>query len=85
VVVDHPQHDVFHAAETGVLRDFEWNAVLLAYGIAVMAVDQHVVPQHQRIAAAFGQDAALQRRVFRLGQRVDVSAQGIVDLDLHKY
>ena len=83
VVIDHPQLDVVQVAETGVFRDLERHPVLLADLVAVVAVDQHVFPQHQRVATAFHQDAALQRRVFSLGQRLDIAAQHVVNFDLH--
>jgi hypothetical protein len=46
-----------------VLHGVEGQAVLLADAVAVVAVHQQIAPQHQRVAAAFGQDAALQRFV----------------------
>ncbi|KAG0731787.1 hypothetical protein G6F23_014962 [Rhizopus arrhizus] len=71
VLFDHPQVHVFHALEAGVLHGVERQAVLLADAEAVVAVDQHIAPQHQRIAAAFGQQAALQRFVLGFGRSED--------------
>jgi hypothetical protein len=56
--------------------------VLAADLVAVMAVDQHVAPQHQRIAAAFGLQAAFECGVFVVRQRVDEGTQFLVDGDV---
>jgi hypothetical protein len=54
--------------EARVLHRLERQAVLLADAVAVVAVHQHVAPQHQRVAAALGEDAALQRLVLLRSQ-----------------
>ena len=84
MLVDHPQVDVVHGLELRVLHRLEGQAMLLADAMAVVAIDQHIAPQHQRITAAFGQDAALQRVVLVGGQRVDVDAQFFLDGDVHR-
>jgi hypothetical protein len=56
--------------------------MLLADVVAVMPVDQDFAPQHERIAAAFGQQAALQGGVFVVRQRVDKGTQFFVDGDV---
>ena len=83
MLFDHPQVHVFHALEAGVLHGIEGQAMLLADAETVMAIDQYIPPQHQRIAAAFGQDAALQRVMFVRGQRVDVGLEFFFDDDIH--
>ncbi len=49
--------------------------MLLADAEAVVAVHQHVAPQHQRVAAALGQDAALQRVMLVGRERVDIGLE----------
>ncbi|MNV35015.1 hypothetical protein D3C71_1264510 [compost metagenome] len=83
VLFDHPQVDVVHRLEAGVLDRLERQAVLLADAVAVVAVHQHLAPQHQRVAAAFGQDAALQGVVLVRGQRVDVGLEFFFDDNVH--
>ncbi len=58
MIVYHPEHDIFYAVELVILLGLKWNAVLLANRVAIVSVDQGVLPQHQRIAAAFFQQAA---------------------------
>jgi len=53
VLVDHPQVHVVHGLEQRALQGLKWNAVLLANVVAVVAVHQHIAPQHQGIAATF--------------------------------
>ncbi|MNY39265.1 hypothetical protein D3C86_1739410 [compost metagenome] len=65
------------------LHGFKRHAVLLADAVAVVAVDQQIAPQHQRIAAAFGQDAALQRFVLIGAQRIDIGLEFFVDNNIH--
>jgi hypothetical protein len=57
--------------------------MLLADAIAVVAVHQHIAPQHQGVAAALGQQAALQSFVLLGGQRVDIGFEVLVDDDVH--
>ncbi len=83
VLLDHPQVHVFHALEAGVLYGVEGQAMLLADAEAVVAVDQYVAPQDQRVTTALGQDAALQRVMFVRGQRVDIGLQFFFDDDIH--
>ncbi|MNT70754.1 hypothetical protein D3C72_2091710 [compost metagenome] len=66
-----------------VLHGVERQAVLLADAIAVVAIHQHIAPQHQRIAAAFGQDAALQGGMLVGGQGVDIGFEFFVDNNIH--
>jgi hypothetical protein len=54
VLVDHPQVYIIHRTEVRVLYGLKRQPVLLADGVAVMAVDEDLAPQHQRIAAALG-------------------------------
>jgi len=68
--------------ELVVLDGAEFDAVLAADLVAVVAVDEDVAPQHQRVAAAFGQQAAFQRGVFDVGQRVDEGTQIVVYRDV---
>ena len=83
VLVNHPQVHIFHRLEARVLHGLEGQAVLLANAVAVVAVHQHIAPQHQGIAATLGQNAALQRIVFFRGQGVDVGFEFFVDNDVH--
>ncbi|MCY1382144.1 hypothetical protein D9M69_701310 [compost metagenome] len=83
MLVDHPQVHVFHRLEVGVLHRLKRQAVLLADAVAVVSVDQHVAPQHQRVAAALAQDAALQRLEFVRRQGVYVGFEVRVDGDVH--
>ncbi len=57
--------------------------MLLADAETVVAVDQYVAPQDQRVTTAFGQDAALQRVMFVRGERVDVGLEFFFDDDIH--
>lgn len=82
VVVDHPQHHVVDRREVVVVDGAEGNAMLLADLVAVVTVDQGIAPQHQRVAAAFGKEAALERGVFDVGQWVDEGTQFVVDGDV---
>jgi hypothetical protein len=83
MVVDHPQHDVFDANRSLSLLDgAERDAVLRADVVAVMAVDQHVAPQHERVAATFGQQAAFERGVFDGCEGIDERAEFLVDRDI---
>mgnify|MGYP003339965365 CR=1 FL=1 len=75
MLVDHPQVHILDRLELGVLHGLEGQAMLLADAIAVVPVDQDVAPQHQRIPAALGQQAALQRLVLLGGQGVDVGLE----------
>ncbi|MNT75970.1 hypothetical protein D3C72_2149190 [compost metagenome] len=57
--------------------------MLGADAVTVVAVNQHVAPEHQRVAAAFGKQAAFQRVMFVLRERVDVGLEFLVDDDVH--
>lgn len=83
VLLDHPQMDVVHRLESRVLDRLERQAVLLADAVAVVAIHQHLAPQHQRVAAAFGEDAALQGVVLVRGQRVDIGLEFFFDDNVH--
>ncbi|CEE71924.1 hypothetical protein XAC2852_470299 [Xanthomonas citri pv. citri] len=83
VLFDHPQVHVLHGLEARVLHRLERQAVLLADTVAVVAIHQHIAPQHQRIAAPFGQQAAFQRLVFVGRQRVDIGLEFFFDNDVH--
>ncbi len=83
VLVDHPQVHVLDRLEARVLHGLERQAMLLADRIAVVAVDQNVAPQHQRIAAAFGEDAALEGFVFLGREGIDIGFEFFVDDDVH--
>lgn len=47
----------------------------------VMAIDQHLAPQHQRVAASFGQQTRFQRGIFIAAKRVDERAQRFINSD----
>jgi hypothetical protein len=83
VLLDHPQVHVVHGLERAVLNRLKRQAMLDTDAMAVVAVDQHIAPHHQGIAAALGQDAALQGVVFIRGERVDVDTQLVKDLEVH--
>ncbi len=83
VLLDHPQMDVVHRLESRVLDRLKRQAVLLADAVAVVAIHQHLAPQHQRVAAAFGEDAALQGVVLVRGQRVDIGLEFFFDDNVH--
>ena len=80
---------IIHRCTSSIERKFGcctvWNgsSCLLADRVAVVAVDQDVAPQHQRIAAAFGEDAALQRLVLLRRHRLDIGLEFLVDDDVH--
>jgi hypothetical protein len=57
--------------------------VLLADAIAVVPVHQHIAPQHQRVAAAFGQDATFQGVMLVGGKGLDVGFEFFIDDDVH--
>jgi len=57
--------------------------VLAADAVTVVAVHQCVAPEHEGIAASFGEQAALQRFVFVRRERIDVGLQFFVDDDVH--
>jgi hypothetical protein len=82
LVVDHPQLDVLDRVEVVVLERAERDVVLAADGVAVVAVDQDVLPQDQRLAASFGEQAALQGFVFGGSEGVDVSTELVVNRDI---
>ena len=83
VLVNHPQVHIVHALELRALQGVEGNAMPLADAIAVVAVHQHIAPQHQGIAAALGQQAALQCGVFLRRQGIDIGFELGVDDDVH--
>ncbi len=83
MLLDHPQVDVIDGLETLVLHGVERNVVLAADAVTVVPVDQRVAPEHQRVAAAFGEQAAFQRLVLVGRERVDVSLEFFVDDDMH--
>lgn len=58
--------------------------MLLAAAMAIVAIHQHIAPEHQRIATAFGQQATLQRLVFLWCQRVDIGLEFFIDNDIHQ-
>jgi hypothetical protein len=82
VVIDHPQLHVLDRLEVVVLDGTEFDAVALADVVAVMAVDQDVAPQDERVAAPFGQQAAFQRLVLDRRQRVGDGPQFLVNRDI---
>lgn len=57
--------------------------MFLADGVAVMAIDQKITPQDQRIAASFGEQAAFERGELILREWIDVGAEVFVDGDCH--
>src|SRR3546814_9565604 len=57
MVFDHPQPDIIERGKTGILDSLELDAVFATQLVAIVSIDQHIAPQHQRIAATFGQQA----------------------------
>jgi len=82
VVVDHPEHDVVDGTEAIVLDGAKFDAVLAADVVAVVAIDQHIAPQHQGVAASFGQQRAFQGGVFIGCERIDEGTQFLIDGDI---
>ena len=85
VLVNHPQVHVFHTRKLGVLHGLKGQAMFLANAVAVVPVHQDIAPQHQGIAAAFGQDAALQGIVFVWGEGVDIGFEFGQDGDFSRH
>ena len=83
MIVDHPEMNIVHRLKAFVLNGIERDAMLLADAVAIMSVDQQIAPQHQRVAASLGQQAAFQSGVFVFGQRIDIGAQVFVDRNIH--
>ena len=83
VLVDHPQVYVFHVLEQRALHSLERNVVFGANAIAVVAVHQQFAPQHQCIAAALAQQAALQGVVFFGSERINIGLEAFVNNDGH--
>ncbi len=64
------------------MQGLKRQTVILAKIISVVPVHQQFVPQHQRVAAALAQEAALQRRMLVGCEPVDVGFEIFVDGDL---
>ena len=59
--------------------------MLAADAVAIVAIDQDIAPQHQRIAAALGEQAALERLVLVRGEGIDIGLEFFVDDYVHAY
>src|ERR1700761_3229257 len=85
MLVDHPQVYVVHRLKLRVLHRLEWQIMLAAHAVAMVTIDQHLAPQHQRVTTTLGQDASLQRLVFLRGHRVDIGLEFFIDDDVHDH